>query len=108
MPLRILEKESHLKSIALTEVQRQKPRAYRDAIQALRRDPERGFEMLDAIGAVEEIRPPDRATHIAKAYAHSKESSVLVVCATHEEIGRVTDAVRAVRKQKGDLGDGVP
>jgi hypothetical protein len=106
--LRILEKESHMKSIALTEVQRQKPRAYRDAIQALRRDPEGGFEMLDAIGAVEEIQPPDRAAHIAKAYAQSTESNVLVVCATHEEIGRVTDAIRAVRKQKGCLGDAVP
>ena len=48
--LRILEKESRLKSIALTQVQRQTQLDYRDAIQELRRDPERGFEKLDAMG----------------------------------------------------------
>ena len=45
--LRILEKESRLKSIALTQVQRQTQLDYRGAIQELPRDPERGFEKLD-------------------------------------------------------------
>ena len=65
--LRILEKESRLTSIALTQVQRQTQLDYRDAIQELRRDPERGFEKLDAMGAVREVyarrpRPGSGAT----------------------------------------------
>jgi len=54
--LRILEKESQLKTVALTEVKRQTTRDYRDAMQELRRNPERGFAKLDAIGAVREVR----------------------------------------------------
>ncbi len=106
--LRILEKESRLKSIALTEVQRQKPKEYRDAIQEVRRNPQRGFEKLDAIGAVQEIPWLDRATHIAKAYADSNSRDVLVVCPTHKEIDRVTDAIRSIRRANGQLGEGVP
>jgi ATP-dependent exoDNAse (exonuclease V) alpha subunit len=53
--LRILEKESKLKTVALTQVQRQTRRNYRDAIQQLRRRPEGGFAKLVAIGAVREV-----------------------------------------------------
>jgi hypothetical protein len=31
----------------------------------------------------------------------------LVVCATHDEINRVTDAIRTLRKEAGDLAEGV-
>ena len=49
--LRILEKESRLKSVSLVQVQRQSDEAYRAAIEELRRDPERGFACLEEIGA---------------------------------------------------------
>jgi ATP-dependent exoDNAse (exonuclease V) alpha subunit len=103
--LRVLEKESRLKSIALTEVQRQKRKDYREAIQELRCNPERGFAKLDAIGAVQEIGWPDRAQSVAEAYLQwqSGGRDVLVVCPTHEEIDRVTDAIRSTRKQNGEL-----
>ncbi len=42
--LRILERESQMKSVALTGVQRQTHAQYRDAIQTLRQAPEQGFE----------------------------------------------------------------
>jgi ATP-dependent exoDNAse (exonuclease V) alpha subunit len=58
--LRILEKESRLKSAALTQVQRQTVSSYREAIQELRRNPERGFEKLDEIGAIREVPFLDR------------------------------------------------
>jgi conjugative relaxase-like TrwC/TraI family protein len=104
--LRILEKESRLKSAALTQVKRQTAREYREAIQQLRNNPARGFEKLDEIGAVREIPFMDRPQAIAQAYADSriKGQNSLVVCATHEEINRVTDAIRSARKQKGELG----
>jgi conjugative relaxase-like TrwC/TraI family protein len=106
--LRILEKESRLKSNALTQVQRQTQPDYRDAIQELRRDPECGFEKLDAMGAVREIAPADRAKEVARAYSTALEtqSSVLVVCATHDEIERVTSAIRADRMRAGRLAEG--
>ena len=53
--LRILEKESRLKTVSLTEVQRQSKKDYRDAMEELRKNPERGFAKLDAIGAVQEV-----------------------------------------------------
>jgi len=49
--LRILQKESRLKTVALTQVQRQTRKDYRDAMEELRRNPERGFAKLDAMGA---------------------------------------------------------
>ena len=106
--LRILEKESRLKSMALNQVQRQTEVNYRDAIQELRRDPERGFEKLDAMGAVREVAPADRANEVAREYstALEKQSSVLVVCATHDEIERVTWAIRANRMRAGGLAEG--
>jgi conjugative relaxase-like TrwC/TraI family protein len=106
--LRILEKESRLKSVGLTQVQRQTQLDYRDAIQELRRDPERGFEKLDAMGAVREVAHADRAHEVARQYSAALETqaSVLVVCATHNEIEQVTSAIRADRMRGGGLADG--
>ena len=107
--LRILEKESRLKSVALTQVQRQTQLDYRGAIQELRRDPERGFEKLDAMGAVREVAHADRALEVALEYSAALEmqASVLVVCATHNEIERVTSAIRADRMRGGGLVEGM-
>jgi AAA domain len=106
--LRILERESRLKSIALTQVQRQTRLEYRDAIQELRRDPVRGFEKLDAMGAVREVTHAHRAQEVARQYSAALETqaSVLVVCATHNEIERVTLAIRADRIRGGGLAEG--
>src|ERR1039458_5625905 len=106
--LRVLERESRLKSVALTQVQRQTKKDYREAIQELRRNSERGFARLDAIGAVREIDWRDRAEAVARAFGEAPSRSGLVVCATHDEIERVTEAIRTVRKKKGELGKGVP
>lgn len=104
--LRILEKESRLKSVSLLQVQRQTVGGYRDAIQELRQNPERGFQKLDGIGAVHEVAFLERPQAIAQAFIRSGScgQSVLVVCATHEEIDRVTESIRAARKGAGKLG----
>jgi ATP-dependent exoDNAse (exonuclease V) alpha subunit len=104
--LRILEKESQLKTVALTQVQRQTRRDYRDAIQELRRNPERGFTKLDAIGAVCEVTLMERAQAVADAYAACASRTSLVVCTTHDEIDRVTEAIRDGRKLRAELGPG--
>jgi len=104
--LRILEKESRLKTVALTQVQRQTRKDYRDAMEELRRNPERGFAKLDAMGAVCETAISERAAAIADAYNSAAASSCLVVCATHDEIDRVTEAIRERRKTRGELREG--
>jgi ATP-dependent exoDNAse (exonuclease V) alpha subunit len=113
--LRVLEKESRLKSCSLTQVQRQTVVDYREAVQELRRSPERGFLKLEQIGAIREVAWRDRARAVHQAYteaqaqsdAHGQERSVLVVCATHEEIGIVTAAIRKQRTETGTLGQSV-
>jgi ATP-dependent exoDNAse (exonuclease V) alpha subunit len=102
--LRILEKESRLKTVALNQVQRQTRKDYRDAMEELRGNPERGFAMLYAMGAVREVAFADRATAIADAYA-SAVGQTLVVCATHDEIDRVTEAIRERKKTRAQLGE---
>ena len=74
-------------------------------MEELRRDPERGFAKLDAMGAVREVAFADRATAIADAYA-AAVGQTLVVCATHDEIDRVTEAIRERKKTRGQLGEG--
>ncbi len=107
--LRILEAESRLKGTALMQVQRQTIADYREAIKELRRNPERGFEKLVEIGAVHEIAWADRAATVARTWAKSQAQGrdTLVVCATHDEINRVTGAIRSLRKEVGDLVEGV-
>jgi conjugative relaxase-like TrwC/TraI family protein len=105
--LRVLEKESRLKSATLTQVRRQTLADYRKAMEELRRDPERGFARLEGIGAVREVAWSDRAEAVARAYANAGTQNALVVCATHEEIDRVTEAIRADRKRCGALGEPV-
>jgi ATP-dependent exoDNAse (exonuclease V) alpha subunit len=113
--LRILERESGLRSVSLTQVQRQTAVAYRQAIEALREQPARGFAQLEQMGAVREVAWADRSRSVAEAWreaqahlnAHGHASSVLVVCATHDDIAHVTAEIRAERYQGGELGEGV-
>jgi conjugative relaxase-like TrwC/TraI family protein len=105
--LRVLEKESRLKSTTLTQVQRQTVEDYREAIKELRRNPARGFEKLDAMGRVHEVSWLEHTQAVAQAFTNDelKGRSTLVVCATHEEINHVTWAIRSMRKQAGRLGE---
>jgi ATP-dependent exoDNAse (exonuclease V) alpha subunit len=108
--LRILEQESQMKSVSLTAVQRQTQADYRDAIQTLRQSPELGLEKLEQLGAVREVPYLERAQAVASAYrALTSDSSrtVLVVAGTHDEIGKITDAIRKDMKQRGELDRGL-
>jgi hypothetical protein len=108
--LRILEQESRMKSVSLTAVQRQTQAQYRDAIQTLRQSPEQGFEKLEQLGAVREVPYLERAQAVASAYrslTSDANRSVLVVAGTHDEIGKITDAIREDMKLRGELDRGV-
>jgi ATP-dependent exoDNAse (exonuclease V) alpha subunit len=107
--LRILERESHMKSVSLTGVQRQTQAEYRDVIQTLRQAPEQGFQKLEELGAIREVPYLERPQAVASAYREltsDPNRKVLVVAGTHEEIGRITHAIREGMKQSGDLGPG--
>ena len=98
-----------MKSVSLTGVQRQTQAEYRDAIQTLRQAPEQGFQKLEQLGAIREVPYLDRPHAVASAYRElttDPNRKVLVVAGTHEEIGRITHAIREGMKQSGDLGHG--
>jgi conjugative relaxase-like TrwC/TraI family protein len=113
--LRILEKESELRSISLTGVQRQTGESYRGAIEHLRRDPERGFERLEAMGAIREVPWKERSSAVEQAYFEAKSEpnakghprSVLVVASTHEDIRQITAAIRAALTRRCEIGESV-
>jgi ATP-dependent exoDNAse (exonuclease V) alpha subunit len=108
--LRILERESQLKSVSLTGIQRQTNAQYRDAIQTLRDSPERGFEKLEEMGAVREVRAADRPRAVADLFREMTTGparKILVIAPTHAEIDRVTQAIRADRSERGLLTQSV-
>jgi ATP-dependent exoDNAse (exonuclease V) alpha subunit len=113
--LRVLEGESWLKGVSLTQVQRQTVREYREAVEQLRESPEIGFSKLEQMGAVHEVAREERARTVADAYARyrgqtnarGEASTVLAVCWTHEEVGRVTESIREERRRAGELGEGM-
>jgi len=101
--LRILVDEKAIASKSIRKVQRQETKEYRDAIRALRIKPEQGFHRLEKMGAINQAEMFDRPEKVAEAYCNAK-GSALVVCPTHEEIRRVTDAIRDGLFRTGKLG----
>jgi conjugative relaxase-like TrwC/TraI family protein len=106
--LRILERESDLKSVSLTEVQRQTNSLYRDALTTMRNAPEEGFEQLEKLGAIREVSIFDRGQTVADLHRafRTEGRETLVVAGTHAEISQLTDAIRQDRKEHGELGVG--
>jgi len=108
--LRILERESQIKSVSLTGVQRQSNAVYRDAIQTLRESPKQGFEKLERLGALHEVSFAERGRAVADLYREmtaDPSRKILVVAPTHEEINRVTRAIRDDLSERGHLGPSV-
>ena len=107
--LRILERESRMTSVSLTGIQRRSNPEYRKAIELFRQSPDQGFAKLQDLGALREVPYTERAQAVADVYREMTAESgrkVLVVAPTHEEIGRVTQAIREDLKQRSVLGDG--
>ncbi len=79
------------------------------SIQTFRQSPDQGFAKLQEMGAVREVPYLERAQAVAEVYREMTAEpgrKVLVVAPTHEEIGRVTEAIREDLKQKSVLGVG--
>jgi conjugative relaxase-like TrwC/TraI family protein len=113
--LRVLEQESRLRSVSLSQVQRQTLAEYRAAVEELRLNPSRGFRQLEHMGAVREVEWQLRPQAVSQAYrealaqpnAKGQAREVLVVAPTHEEINRLTAAIRGDRERAGELGKAV-
>ena len=106
--LRILEQESGLKSVSLTEIQRQTNSLYRQAVKTIRHSPEEGFAQLEKLGAIREVSIFDRGEIVAELHREFRAQGhdTLVVAGTHAEISQLTDSIRKGRKEHGELGDG--
>ena len=106
--LRILERESDLKSVSLTEVQRQTNSLYREAVETMRHSPEEGFAQLEKLRAIREVPIFDRGQIVADLHREFRAEGrdTLVVAGTHSEISQLTDAIRQDRKERGELGVG--
>jgi conjugative relaxase-like TrwC/TraI family protein len=112
--LRVLERESKLKSASLMQVQRQLSQEYKSAVETLRESPEAGYEKLERMGAIREADWRLRGQEVAHAYRQAtaipnskgETRSVLVIAATHDEIKSITYAVRQDRKRAGELSPG--
>lgn len=112
--LRTLQKEAGITSIQVNKIQRQKNKAYKEAVQDLSKaDVEKGFKKLEKIGAIHEIANTDeRIQRIAEEYYYTsqkkekkKETEVLVVSPTHAEGDKVTDKIRDVLKQQNVISE---
>jgi conjugative relaxase-like TrwC/TraI family protein len=112
--LRILEQHSDMRGVSVREVQRQTNPQLKAAVEALRSHPAEGYDRLEKKGAIREVHWRERAIEVSKAYqeftavtnAKGERRSVLVMAATHEEIGNVTHAIRTDLKRGGKLADG--
>jgi conjugative relaxase-like TrwC/TraI family protein len=113
--LRVLERESKLKSVSLVNVQRQKANAeYLAAVETLRVRPSDGFTKLEEMSAIREVDWRLRGREVSNAYREAlavanvkgEAREVLVITATHNEIKSITHAIRTDRKAAGELAQG--
>lgn len=102
-PLRLLETEAGLPSVAVTDILRQSGE-YKKAVRLLERERTAdGLAALDRLGWVREVADADRYSQLAEAYLaaaaeRAKDGSfktALVVTPTHAEAARITAAVRS-------------
>ena len=105
--LLVFEKHSRLQTKSLKEVLRQQEERYADAVETFRDDPNRGFNRLLAMNVIREVNYLDRPRAVAEAYLKAGKDTLLI-CPTHEEIGRVTHEIRKLAKESGRLQPGEP
>jgi conjugative relaxase-like TrwC/TraI family protein len=120
--LRLLEKDTGMKTATLKEIRRQTNEEYRAAVKAIAEGDapgkdggtrlEDGIRMLGDMGAITEAAGEDRYSQIAADYADvtaerkadGNFKTALVVSPTHKEGEKVTGAIREELKAEGRLG----
>jgi malonyl CoA-acyl carrier protein transacylase len=65
----------------------------------MRDDPLKGFDLLDSMGAIQEVPRFDRPDLVVEAVKGKRDA--LVVTGTHEEIDRINSAVQRAGESEG-------
>jgi len=108
--MRVLQEYGGLTPFRLSEIKRQESGPYKAAVRLLSEGKTlEGFDKLDSIGWVKEIREGDRYHALASDYVQSlkeckKWDDVLVVSPTHAEGERITERIRGMLRLEGQLG----
>jgi ATP-dependent exoDNAse (exonuclease V) alpha subunit len=112
-PLKLLDEEAGVPSVAVTEIMRQDG-DYKKAVRLLSEDKiVEGFDELDRLGWVQEAKDGERYLRLAEAYLQAsaekkpdgEQKTALVVSPTHAEGQRVTATIRAELAAQGKLGE---
>jgi conjugative relaxase-like TrwC/TraI family protein len=104
--MRILEQQAGLRSAIVSEIKRQQGK-YKEAVEDLAKgDIEAGFEKLDRMGVIKEIKSEERHEQLAMDYlkAIRQGKTALVVSPTHKEGDKVTALIRAELKKDWAVG----
>ncbi|TWT41391.1 MobF family relaxase [Botrimarina hoheduenensis] len=114
--MRLLEKEAGLQISRVETIQRQQG-DYKRAVELIGRGDEivdkqrglsglvAGFDLLDRLGKIKEIRSEERHAVLAQQYlAAPPEKTPLVVAPTHAEGRSVTDHIRHGLRERGAIG----
>ena len=115
--LRLLENQAGLNAVRIEEIQRQKGE-YKKAVSFVSQGHEfidegrtltglmAGFDLLDKLGKIKEIKPEERYEVLADQYLanQSKGKSALVVAPTHSEGEMATDEIRSRLRISGAIG----
>jgi len=108
--MRVLQEHGGLKPFRLSEIKRQEGKGYRRAVELFSRGKAlEGFDALDGLGWVRQIKEGDRNHAIAADYAQALKDGkswdeVLVVSPTHAEGEAITGAIRGMLRREGRLG----
>jgi ATP-dependent exoDNAse (exonuclease V) alpha subunit len=79
---------------------------YSEAIKTLRQNPDKGFDQLEAQGAIKPVSDLERPAAVAQARREAeKTGATIIVCPTHAEIASVTAAIRDDRRVHEELGE---
>jgi len=112
-PLKLLEEEAGVPSVAVTDIMRQEG-DYKKAVRLLSEDKTvEGFDELDRLGWVREVKDGERYLSLAEAYLQASAEkkpdgspkTALVVSPTHAEKDRITQVIRGELAAQGKLGE---
>ncbi|MCA9215718.1 MAG: relaxase domain-containing protein [Planctomycetales bacterium] len=105
--LQLVELESGVKPIAISQIRRQEDKRLRRAVEKLSRgDIYGGFQALEKLGAIRELPDELRNTQLASDYVKAIEAgySALVIAPTNAEKDIVTQTIRETLKARGHIG----
>jgi conjugative relaxase-like TrwC/TraI family protein len=107
--MRVLQEFGGLQPFRLAEIKRQESGNYKEAVRLLSEGKTlEGFDRLDRLGWVRQVKEGDRNHAIASDYLQALKDGkewdqVLVISPTHAEGGRITETIRQLLRREGRL-----